>query len=126
MFLIPDIKSFANFRIETFLNLSLNSMYQWNGVAFCLLLYIDISFNRKPNKNLVDFIKQFIQLELYLQAANDGLVMVTFYNYFVKCGSQATVSDVAEHIYYIRDLIGVDHIGVGGDFDGINKYVLLF
>lgn len=49
--------------------------------------------------------------------------MVTFYNYFVKCGSQATVSDVAEHIYYIRNLIGVDHIGVGGDFDGINKYV---
>ncbi|CAD1477237.1 unnamed protein product, partial [Heterotrigona itama] len=54
-------------------------------------------------------------------AANGGLVMVTFYNYFVKCGSQATVSDVAEHIYYIRNLIGVDHIGVGGDFDGINK-----
>ncbi|CAK9797177.1 Dipeptidase 1 [Anthophora quadrimaculata] len=54
-------------------------------------------------------------------AANGGLVMVTFYNYFVKCGSQATISDVAEHIYYIRKLIGVDHIGVGGDFDGINK-----
>ncbi|XP_043257763.1 LOW QUALITY PROTEIN: dipeptidase 1-like [Colletes gigas] len=54
-------------------------------------------------------------------ADNGGLVMVTFYNYFVKCGSQATVSDVAEHIYYIRNLIGVDHIGVGGDFDGINK-----
>ncbi|KAI4502343.1 hypothetical protein M0802_002255, partial [Mischocyttarus mexicanus] len=54
-------------------------------------------------------------------AANDGLVMVTFYNYFVKCGPEATISDVAEHIYYIRNLIGVDHIGVGGDFDGINK-----
>lgn len=57
------------------------------------------------------------------QADNGGLVMVTFYNYFVKCGPQASVSDVAEHIYYIRNLIGVDHIGVGGDFDGINKYV---
>ncbi|RLU26869.1 hypothetical protein DMN91_000667, partial [Ooceraea biroi] len=54
-------------------------------------------------------------------ADNGGLVMVTFYNYFVKCGPQASVSDVAEHIYYIRNLIGVDHIGVGGDFDGINK-----
>lgn len=54
-------------------------------------------------------------------AANGGLVMVTFYNYFVKCNSQATVSDVAEHIYHIRKVIGVDHIGVGGDFDGINK-----
>ncbi|EFN64857.1 Dipeptidase 2 [Camponotus floridanus] len=56
-----------------------------------------------------------------LRADNGGLVMVTFYNYFVKCGPQASVSDVAEHIYYIRNLIGVDHIGVGGDFDGINK-----
>ncbi|XP_015178844.1 PREDICTED: dipeptidase 1-like [Polistes dominula] len=54
-------------------------------------------------------------------AANGGLVMVTFYNYFVKCGPEATISDVAEHIYYIKNLIGVDHIGVGGDFDGINK-----
>ncbi|KAI4485893.1 hypothetical protein M0804_006382 [Polistes exclamans] len=54
-------------------------------------------------------------------ANNGGLVMVTFYNYFVKCGPEATISDVAEHIYYIRNLIGVDHIGVGGDFDGINK-----
>ncbi|XP_034944079.1 dipeptidase 1-like [Chelonus insularis] len=54
-------------------------------------------------------------------AANGGLVMVTFYNYFVKCGPDASVSDVAEHIYHIRNLIGVDYIGVGGDFDGINK-----
>ncbi|XP_043278013.1 dipeptidase 1-like [Venturia canescens] len=54
-------------------------------------------------------------------AANGGLVMVTFYNYFVKCGPDASVADVAEHIYHIRNLIGVEHIGVGGDFDGINK-----
>ncbi|XP_033212381.1 dipeptidase 1-like [Belonocnema kinseyi] len=54
-------------------------------------------------------------------AANKGLVMVTFYNYFVKYGAEASVINVAEHIYHIRNLIGVDHIGVGGDFDGINK-----
>lgn len=65
----------------------------------------------------------FISSRACFQADNGGLVMVTFYNYFVKCGPQASVSDVAEHIYYIRNLIGVDHIGVGGDFDGINKYV---
>ncbi|XP_063236741.1 dipeptidase 1-like [Bacillus rossius redtenbacheri] len=54
-------------------------------------------------------------------AVNGGLVMVTFYNFFVKCGPSATVADVADHITYIRNLIGVDHIGVGGDFDGINR-----
>jgi membrane dipeptidase len=35
----------------------------------------------------------------------------------------ATVSQVADHIEYIRKLAGVDHIGIGGDFDGITATV---
>jgi membrane dipeptidase len=31
----------------------------------------------------------------------------------------ATLADVADHIDYIRDRIGVEHIGIGGDYDGI-------
>lgn len=34
-----------------------------------------------------------------------------------------TVSDVADHFDYVRKLIGVDHIGIGGDFDGIDYTV---
>jgi membrane dipeptidase len=30
----------------------------------------------------------------------------------------ATVSQVADHIDHVRDVAGIDHIGVGGDFDG--------
>jgi membrane dipeptidase len=30
----------------------------------------------------------------------------------------ATLSDVADHIDHIRKMIGVDHIGIGSDFDG--------
>jgi membrane dipeptidase len=30
----------------------------------------------------------------------------------------ATVSDVADHIDHIRKLIGIDHVGLGSDFDG--------
>jgi len=32
---------------------------------------------------------------------------------------RATLSQVADHIDYIRTIAGVDHIGLGGDFDGI-------
>lgn len=32
---------------------------------------------------------------------------------------RATLSDVADHIDHIRKLIGSDHIGIGGDYDGI-------
>jgi membrane dipeptidase len=30
----------------------------------------------------------------------------------------ATVSQVADHIDHVRDVAGVDHIGIGGDYDG--------
>lgn len=32
----------------------------------------------------------------------------------------ATLEHVADHIDHIRDVIGVDHIGIGGDYDGIS------
>lgn len=31
----------------------------------------------------------------------------------------ATLAQVANHITYIGDLIGYDHVGIGSDFDGI-------
>jgi membrane dipeptidase len=32
---------------------------------------------------------------------------------------QATVSDMADHIDHIRVVAGIDHIGIGGDYDGM-------
>ena len=36
---------------------------------------------------------------------------------------RATIQDAADHIDHIRSLTGVDHIGLGGDFDGITAVV---
>ena len=36
---------------------------------------------------------------------------------------QATVSDVADHVDHIRKVAGIDHIGIGSDFDGITQTV---
>jgi membrane dipeptidase len=33
----------------------------------------------------------------------------------------ATVADAADHIDHIRQIAGIDHIGLGGDFDGITS-----
>ena len=30
----------------------------------------------------------------------------------------STVADVADHVEHVRDVAGVDHVGLGGDFDG--------
>ncbi|MEO5897608.1 MAG: dipeptidase [Vicinamibacterales bacterium] len=34
---------------------------------------------------------------------------------------RATVADAADHIDHIRKVAGIDHIGIGGDFDGITQ-----
>ena len=36
---------------------------------------------------------------------------------------RATIADVADHIDHIRKVAGIDHIGLGGDFDGITSVV---
>ncbi len=69
-------------------------------------------------------------------AENKGIVMVTFVPKFVakvhnsrasnsraESGSatglsQATLSDVADHIDHIVEVAGIDHVGIGSDFDG--------
>jgi len=37
---------------------------------------------------------------------------------------RATVAQVADHIDHVKKIAGIDHIGLGGDFDGINSVVL--
>jgi membrane dipeptidase len=34
-----------------------------------------------------------------------------------------TIADVANHIEHIRKVAGIDHVGIGGDFDGISMVV---
>ncbi|KAL9696707.1 hypothetical protein quinque_016286 [Culex quinquefasciatus] len=53
-------------------------------------------------------------------SANGGLVMVAFYPHFVSCGEKATLKDVVAHINHIRDVAGVDHVGIGAGYDGVN------
>ena len=36
---------------------------------------------------------------------------------------RAAISDVADHVDHIRKVAGIDHIGIGGDFDGITQTV---
>ncbi|XP_058121277.1 uncharacterized protein LOC131288031 [Anopheles ziemanni] len=57
---------------------------------------------------------------LELVTRNRGLVMVNFYNKFLRCSENASVLDAAAHINHIRRVAGVDHVGLGAGYDGIN------
>ncbi|HEX6307593.1 MAG TPA: dipeptidase [Longimicrobiales bacterium] len=69
---------------------------------------------------------------------NGGVVMITFVPSFINTDvmrwsqlppgqrtnttePRATMDDVIRHIEHVRDIAGVDHVGIGGDFDGIDS-----
>ncbi len=52
---------------------------------------------------------------------NGGVVMVTFVTSFVnENAAEASLSDVADHIDHVKNVAGVDHVGIGSDYDGID------
>ena len=57
-------------------------------------------------------------------AENGGIVMVSFYSMHVACSRSSTIRDVIAHINYIRAIAGVQHIGIGGGYDGIDSVPL--
>ena len=56
--------------------------------------------------------------QLLALAENGGVVGIVFYPTFLTNTGKATISDVVDHIDYAVDLIGVDHVAIGSDFDG--------
>ncbi|MBI3929030.1 MAG: membrane dipeptidase, partial [Armatimonadetes bacterium] len=58
---------------------------------------------------------------------NGGVVMVSFVPGFVseevrrERRDRATLAEVVDHIDFLRDRVGIEHIGIGADFDGISQ-----
>jgi membrane dipeptidase len=52
---------------------------------------------------------------------NGGVLMVTFVPSFLTDRDQATIGDVADHIEHVVRTAGVDHVGIGSDYDGISS-----
>ncbi len=49
------------------------------------------------------------------QAVTDGLAAWSAANPTPRAG----IADVVAHIQHVRDVAGIDHVGLGGDFDGV-------
>jgi membrane dipeptidase len=54
-------------------------------------------------------------------AEKRGLVMVNFFSYFLTCSNHSTLNDVVNHINHIRNVAGIDSVGIGASYDGINE-----
>ena len=51
-------------------------------------------------------------------AANGGVMQITMYDGFLKKDGGADISDVIKHLKHAIDIMGIDHVGIGTDFDG--------
>lgn len=67
---------------------------------------------RNHYRNLYDWQIQDI-------ANSGGVIGVVFYPYFLNGTSNADINDVIAHIDYIKNLVGIDYVAIGSDFDGI-------
>lgn len=47
-----------------------------------------------------------------------GVAQVTFYNGFLKKEGQATILDAIDHLNHMVNVMGIEHVGIGTDFDG--------
>ncbi|XP_052755537.1 uncharacterized protein LOC113517025 [Galleria mellonella] len=79
-----------------------------------------VLFSHSSARALCNVTRNVPDTVLRLLAANKGLIMVNFYTSFLTCKETATVQDAIAHINHIRDVAGVDSVGLGAGYDGIN------
>ncbi len=83
-----------------------------------------VVFSHSSARGVTDHARNVPDSILRRLPARGGVVMVTFVPAFVAAdASTATLSHVADHIDHIRSVAGIDHVGIGGDFDGIPTVV---
>jgi len=73
---------------------------------------------RNHYRNLYD--SQIIDI-----ANTGGVIGIVFYPPFLSGTGSANISTVANHIDYIVNLVGIDHVGLGSDFDGIGTNTVI-
>jgi len=59
--------------------------------------------------------------QLKALAQNGGLVGVNFFPKFLNPSGRAGIDDVVRHISHIAEIAGIDSVGLGSDFDGIEE-----
>jgi len=67
---------------------------------------------------LCDHPRNLTDEQMRALAARGGVCQVTLYNGFLVSQGQATIDDALRHLSHAIDVMGIDHVGLGTDFDG--------
>jgi membrane dipeptidase len=55
-------------------------------------------------------------------AGVDGVMGIAFVPSFIHA-EEATVDHLVEHICYVGDLVGIDYVAIGSDYDGMGRTI---
>ena len=67
---------------------------------------------------LCDHPRNLTDDQLRALAQRGGLCHITLYGGFLRASGEATVIDALNHLEHAIELMGIDHVGLGTDFDG--------
>lgn len=91
--------------------------------------YDVVSLSTKPivcshscSRTVCNHVRNMTDDMLFKLKENRGVVGINYCKSFITENNEvATIKDIVKHINYIKDLIGIDYIGLGSDFDGISN-----
>lgn len=69
-------------------------------------------------RKLRDHTRNLTDAQIQAIAASGGVVGVVFHRTFITSSASATIDTVMKHIDHIKNLVGVDHVAIGSDYDG--------
>ncbi len=74
--------------------------------------------SHSSSRALCDHTRNLTDDQMRALASAGGVAQVCMYSGFLKKGGNATVLDAVRHIMHMIDVMGVEHVGIGSDFDG--------
>jgi microsomal dipeptidase-like Zn-dependent dipeptidase len=74
--------------------------------------------SHSSSRALCDHPRNLSDDQMRALAAKGGVAQTTIYHGFLKKDGEATILDVMAHLDHAIDVMGIDHVGLGTDFDG--------
>ena len=74
--------------------------------------------SHSSSRALCDHPRNLTDDQMRALAAKGGVAQTTIYNGFLRRDGKATILDVMAHLEHAIDVMGIDHVGLGTDFDG--------
>ena len=81
-------------------------------------LGIMVDMSHAGEKSFYDALRNLTDDQLRAIAKKGGVVHTTFYHGFLNQTSEADILDGISHLEHAIDIMGIDHVGIGTDFDG--------